>query len=318
MTPQELKNSILQWAVQGKLVPQDPNAEPAKILLAKIKAEKVELIKQKKIKGDKSSSTIFRGEDNLFYETKDGITTCIQDEIPFTIPGSWEWVRLGEIVYNHGQKTPDNKFSYIDISSIDNVNQRLGDKETIISPDKAPSRARKIVKNDDILYATVRPYLHNMCIINKKFTHEPIASTGFAVFTCYKILYNKFLFYYLLAPTFDNYANHTDNAKGVAYPAINDTKLYNGLIPLPSLEEQRRIVEKIESLAPLIAEYEKNYIALQNLEKSFPLDLKKSLLQWAVQGKLVPQDPNDEPAKALLEKIKAEKAELVKQKKIKA
>lgn len=259
--PENLKKSLLQWAVQGKLVPQDPNAEPAKALLEKIKAEKTELAQkelngQKKIKADKPPSIIFRGEDNLFYETVGTETKCIQDEIPFDIPDSWEWVRLGEIVYNHGQKTPDAQFSYIDIGSIDNINQKLNEQENILLPEKAPSRARKIVNKGDILYATVRPYLHNMCIIDKDFTYEPIASTGFAVLTCYKNIYNKFLFYYLLSPTFDSYANHNENSKGVAYPAINDTKLYKGLIPLPPLEEQKRITQKLQSLMPLCVELE--------------------------------------------------------------
>ncbi len=260
--PENLKKSLLQWAVQGKLVPQDPNAEPAKALLEKIKAEKTELAQkelngQKKIKADKTPSIIFRGEDNLFYETVGTETKCIQDEIPFDIPDSWEWVRLGEIVYNHGQKTPDAQFSYIDIGSIDNINQKLNEQENILLPEKAPSRARKIVNKGDILYATVRPYLHNMCIIDKDFTYEPIASTGFAVLTCYKNIYNKFLFYYLLSPTFDSYANHNENSKGVAYPAINDTKLYKGLIPLPPLEEQKRITQKLETLKTLCTELER-------------------------------------------------------------
>ena len=156
------------------------------------------------------------------------------------------------IVYNNGQKTPDKDFCYIDIGSINNQEQQLGINENIIKPENAPSRARKIVKYGDIIYSTVRPYLHNMCIIDKTFSMEPIASTGFAVMSCYKGILNKFLFYYLLAPDFDNYANHTDNAKGVAYPAINDERLYNALIPVPPYQEQIRIVDKLEHLLPKI------------------------------------------------------------------
>ena len=98
------------------------------------------------------------------------------------------------------------------------------------------------------MYSTVRPYLHNIAIIDRDFCEEPIASTGFAVFSCLESVYNKFLFYYLFSPSFDLYANDGDNAKGVAYPAINDQKLYKAIIPLPPLAEQHRIVEKLEQM----------------------------------------------------------------------
>ena len=249
--PDLLKKSILQEAVQGKLVSQDPTDEPASVLIEQIRKEKEQLIKDKKIKKDKNESYIFR-RDNSHYEKIGKEEHCIDDEIPFDIPDSWEWTRLGIIVYNNGQKTPDKDFCYIDIGSINNQEQQLGINENIIKPENAPSRARKIVRYGDIIYSTVRPYLHNMCIIDKTFSMEPIASTGFAVMSCYKGILNKFLFYYLLAPDFDNYANHTDNAKGVAYPAINDERLYNALIPVPPYQEQIRIVDKLEHLLPKI------------------------------------------------------------------
>ena len=241
----------------------------------------------------------------------------ISDEIPFEIPESWEWVRLGSIVYSRGQMKPTSDFCYVDIGSIDNKNQKLGNTENIITPDKAPSRARKTIDIGDIIYSTVRPYLHNMCIIDKQFSLQPIASTGFATMTCYSGIFNKYLFYYLLAPDFDNYANDTENSKGVAYPAINDDRLYKALIPVAPLAEQKRIVAKIEELLPFIEKYEQAETKLTALNKSFPEMLKKSILQEAVQGKLVPQNPDDEPASILLERIRAEKQELIKQGKIK-
>lgn len=321
MTAQQLKNSILQMAVQGKLVPQDPNDEPASILLQRIKAEKQELIKAGKIKKDKKSSEIFRGAThNLPYAYCEQIgkeIRDISDEIPFEIPDSWEWVRLGSIVYNRGQMKPTSDFCYVDIGSIDNKRQRLGDTENIITPDKAPSRAKKIIDVGDIIYSTVRPYLHNMCIIDRQFSLQPIASTGFATMTCYSGLLNKYLFYYLLAPDFDNYANDTENSKGVAYPAINDDRLYKALIPLPPLSEQHRIVAKIEELLPYIERYGKAEEHITALNTTFPEALKKSILQEAVQGKLVPQDPDDEPASVLLERIRVEKQKLIKAGKIK-
>lgn len=135
--------------------------------------------------------------------------------------------------------------------------------------------------------------------------------------TCYSGLLNKYLFYYLLAPDFDNYANDTENSKGVAYPAINDDRLYKALIPLPPLSEQHRIVAKIEELLPYIERYGKAEEHITALNTTFPEALKKSILQEAVQGKLVPQDPDDEPASVLLERIRVEKQKLIKAGKIK-
>ena len=241
----------------------------------------------------------------------------LADEVPFDIPDSWEWVRLGSIVYNRGQITPNTDFCYIDIGSIDNKNQKLNSTDTIITPDKAPSRARKLVSKGDILYSTVRPYLHNMCIIDRDFSCAPIASTGFAALTCHADLLNKYLFYYMMSPDFDAYANNTDNAKGVAYPAINDDRLYKALIPIPPLGEQLRIVSAIESVDMPIRDYGVKEKTLRTLNVAFPEALKKSILQEAVQGKLVPQDPSDELAEALLERIRAEKQRLIKEGKIK-
>ena len=242
---------------------------------------------------------------------------CIADEVPFEIPESWEWVRLSKIVYNRGQMTPAKDFCYIDIGSIDNKNQKLSNEENIITADKAPSRARKIVIAGDILYSTVRPYLHNMCIINRPFSHTPIASTGFAVLTCHTGFLNEFLFYYLMSPDFDTYANDTDNAKGVAYPAINDNKLYKALVPIPPKAEQERIVRKLKDVLPCVVTYGEKYSETESLNNDFPNRLKKSILQEAVQGKLVPQDPSDEPASTLLECIRAEKERLIQEGKIK-
>lgn len=189
--------------------------------------------------------------------------------------------------------------------------------ENIVEAKDAPSRARKIVEYGDILYSTVRPYLHNMCVIDRSFVKEPIASTGFAVLSCISGIYNSFLFYYLLSPTFDSYANDGDNAKGVAYPAINDQKFYKGIVPLPPLAEQKRIVAKIDELLRKVEEYGKAQEILDKLNEELPNRLRKSILQEAIQGKLVPQDPADEPASVLLEHIKEEKLRLVKEGKLK-
>jgi len=254
---------------------------------------------------------------NTPYEKIGDEVRSLAGEVPFEIPDSWEWARLGSVVYNRGQTSPSTEFCYIDIGSIDNKNQKLNPTDTTIAPDKAPSRARKLVDMGDILYSTVRPYLHNMCIIDREFPHIPIASTGFAVLTCHANLLNKYLFYYLMSPDFDAYANNTDNAKGVAYPAINDDRLYKALIPIPPVAEQHRIVSAIDSVNMPLCEYGSKEETLRILNTSFPENLKKSILQEAVQGKLVPQDPSDEPAEALLERIRVEKQRLIKEGKIK-
>lgn len=299
MTPQELKNSILQLAIQGKLVEQRPEEGTAEELYQQIQVEKQRLIAEGKIKKEKPSPEI------------------TEEEKPFDIPDGWIWSRLRNIVYNRGQLTPTEAFCYIDIGSIDNKKQRLNPEETIIQSDEAPSRARKEVEIGDIIYSTVRPYLHNMAIIDRAFSHRPIASTGFAAMVCHNGVYNKYLFYYLLAPTFDSYANDTENAKGVAYPAINDDRLYRAVIPLPPLAEQKRIVAKIEELLPLIDRYEKAWSRLEEFNKQFPGDLQKSILQLAIQGKLVEQRPEEGTGEELYQQIQKEKQELIKAGKIK-
>ena len=233
--PRRMQASLLQAAIEGKLTTQDPKADgTASELLEQIQAERQRLIDAKEIKREKPLPAI------------------TEEEKPFDIPDNWEWVKLGDLTFNWGQKLPNNKFTYIDISSINNKLFRLGENMEILEPNQAPSRARKIVKKGDIIYSTVRPYLMNICIIDKDITPEPIVSTGFAVFNTSLDITNKYLFRVLLSPYFDSYANHNDNAKGVAYPAINDTRLKNALIPLPPLAEQERIVAKLDALLPKV------------------------------------------------------------------
>ena len=237
----KLKKSILQYAIQGKLVPQDPNDEPASVLLERIRAEKKAKLGKKYV-----DSCIYKGDDNCYYEKVGRNEPVRLEDLPFEIPDSWCWARLKDVTFNHGQKIPNIAFSYIDIGSIDNVNQKLSAKENIVEPEKAPSRARKIVERGDVLYATVRPYLHNMCVVEKDFSLEPIASTGFAVLAVERGIKNTFLFYYMLSPVFDQYANSSENSKGVAYPAINDEKLYKAPIPIPPQNEQQNICKLID------------------------------------------------------------------------
>lgn len=299
MTPQELKNSVLQLAIQGKLVEQRPEEGTGEELYRQIQAEKQKLIQEGKIKKEKPLPEI------------------AEDEKPFDIPESWKWVRLRVVVYSRGQVSPRAKFSYIDIGSIDNKNQRLNPEENIIDANQAPSRARKIVDQGDILYSTVRPYLHNMCIIDRPFAYTPIASTGFATMVCHTGVLNKYILSYFLSPSFDAYANDAGNAKGVAYPAINDDRLYRALVALPPLAEQKRIVAKIEELLPLIDRYEKAWSRLEEFNRRFPADMQKSLLQMAIQGKLVEQRPEEGTGEEQYRQIQTEKQRLIKEGKIK-
>ena len=251
--PDRLRKSILQMAVQGKLVPQDPNDEPAAVLLERIRDQRRRLIAEGEIKAPRGGeSIIYRGSDGGYYEKRidakgcESDPVCIDDEIPFEIPEIWEWARLESIVYQRKQTKPVGIFSYVDIGSIDNNRQKLNSEETILGSAKAPSRARKPISKGDILYSTVRPYLHNACIVDKEFSAEPIASTGFAAMVCLDGVYNKFLFRYLLSPAFDEYVNANENSKGVAYPAINDKRLYAALVPIPPVNEQTRIIDLLE------------------------------------------------------------------------
>lgn len=231
--PEDMKKSVLQYAIQGKLVEQRPKEGTAEELYRQIQVEKQKLIKAGKIKKEKPLPEI------------------AEDEIPFDIPESWKWVRIGALTYNWGQKTPDSRFCYIDVGSVNNTSHTLNKENTVVEAKDASSRAKKIVKKGDVIFATIRPYLKNICIIDKKFPCEPIASTAFAVMHCPEGLLNKYLYYYLLSPTFMRFANARDKAKGVAYPAIGEKDFFNGIIALPPVAEQKRIVAKLEEILPL-------------------------------------------------------------------
>ena len=299
MTPQQLKASILQYAIQGKLVEQRAEEGTGEELYQQIQAEKQRLIQEKKIKKEKPLAEIS------------------EDEIPFDIPENWKWCRLSSLTYNWGQKTPDKTFCYIDVGSINNISHTLNIENTVVEAKDASSRAKKIVQKGDVIFATIRPYLKNICIIDRDFPYEPIVSTAFAVMHCPKGLLNKYLYYYLLSPTFMRFANASDKSKGVAYPAIGEKDFFNGLIALPPLAEQKRIVAKIEELLPLVDRYAVAYEKLEQFNAKFPEDMKKSILQYAIQGKLVEQRPEEGTGEELYQQIQTEKQRLIKEGKIK-
>lgn len=318
MTAQQLKNSILQMAVQGKLVPQDPNDEPACVLLQRIKAEKEELIKAGKIKKDKKSSEIFRGAThNLPYAFCEQIgkeIRDISDEIPFEIPESWEWVRLGIIsTYNQTKQKINAKDADVSIWGLDlediEKGGRLLVKKTV--GERKAVGDKTVFSKGDILYSKLRPYLLKILVA----PDSGICTPEIVPFTVYGGISAEFIVNFLKSPYVDGLVN--GETYGIKMPRAGTDTMISLLVPLPPLSEQQRIVAKIEKLLPYIEKYGKAEEHLTALNATFPESLKKSILQEAVQGKLVPQNPDDEPASVLLERIKAEKHKLVKEGKIK-
>jgi len=330
---QKLRELILKLAVRGKLVPQDPNDEPASELLKRITSEKAKLIKEGKVKKQKPLSPISA------------------DETPYVLPNGWIWVRLAEVGHDWGQKTPDGDFTYIEVSAIDNVSGTVK-SPSLLRASEAPSRARKTVQVGTVIYSTVRPYLQNICVIEDEYSPEPIASTAFAILHPLQEMPGRFFAAYLRSPTFINYVESVQT--GIAYPAINDKQFFGGVTPLPPVAEQHRIVAKFDELMALCDKLEQEQgesgeahqqlvetllgtltqakdnagleAAWQRIAEHFDTlftteasidQLKQTILQLAVMGKLVPQDPTDEPVSELLKKIATEKERLIKQKKIK-
>jgi len=318
MTAQQLKNSILQMAVQGKLVPQDPGDEPASVLLQRIKAEKQELIKTGKIKKDKKSSEIFRGAThNLPYAYCEQIgkeIRDISDEIPFEIPESWEWVRLGIIsTYNQAKQKINAKDADVSIWGLDledlEKGGRLLVKKTV--GERKAVGDKTIFTKGDVLYSKLRPYLLKILVA----PDSGICTPEIVPFTVYGGISAEYIVNFLKSPYVDGLVN--GETYGIKMPRAGTDTMISLLVPLPPLSEQHRIVAKIEELLPYIERYGKAEEHLTTLNTTFPEALKKSILQEAVQGKLVPQNPDDEPASVLLERIRAEKQALIKAGKIK-
>ena len=314
MTAQQLKNSILQMAVQGKLVPQDPNDEPASVLLERIRAEKERLIKEKKIKREKNPSVIFKGADNTPYEKIGDEVRSLADEVPFDIPDSWEWVRLGNISSYAETKQKVNATSAdpsiwgLDLEDIEKGGRILEHKTV---GERRAVGDKTVFAKGDILYSKLRPYLLKILVA----PDDGICTPEIVPFRVYGGIDPNYIVNYLKSPYVDNLINSI--TYGVKMPRVGTETMTSLLVPIPPLEEQRRIVEKIDGVASAISAYDVAYQKTETLNSAFPEALKKSILQEAVQGKLVPQDPSDEPAEALLERIRAEKQRLIKEGKIK-
>ena len=308
MTAQQLKNSILQMAVQGKLVPQDPNDEPASVLLERIRAEKERLIKEKKIKREKNPSVIFRGADNLPYEKIGNEVRSLADEISFDIPDSWEWVRLGTVIeLQSGQDMTPDKYNdrgkgipYITgASNIENGNVLIN---------RWTEYGRAFAYCGDILL-TCKGTVGTMAVLQEPQVH--IARQIMAI----RPISELYVPYIQLV--LDTLVENLKAAAKSMIPGIAREDVLQSLFPVPPVSEQMRIVQKVSVLSPCLEQYSAADTKLLSLNAAFPEALKKSILQEAVQGKLVPQDPSDEPAEALLERIRAEKQQLIKEGKIK-
>ena len=316
MNGKQLKNSILQWAIQGKLVPQDPNDEPASVLLDKIRQEKERLIKEKKIKRDKNASIIYRGEDNSYYEKMlaTGEVKCIDKEIPFEIPDGWEWCRLGEIsTYAQTKRkinasNADTQLWGLDLEDIEKGGRLLNIKTV---GERKAIGDKTIFNRGDILYSKLRPYLLKILVAPE----GGICTPEIIPFTCYGNICKDYIVSFLKSPYVDDYINSA--TFGVKMPRVSTEIMTSLLVPLPPLSEQFRIDTKAKELMPYIDEYGKAQDKLNKLNEKLYYTIRKSILQEAIQGKIVPQIAEEGTAQELLEQIKAEKQKLVKEGKLK-
>ena len=321
MNAQQLKNSILQMAVQGKLVPQDTNDEPASVLLERIRAEKEKLIKEGKIKKEKNPSYIFRGEDNLPYE-KIGKNepVCIADELPFEIPDTWVWARcssIGIMIRGKGIKRGETVSSgkpCIRYGEIYTSYNTSFDKTLSFIPNTLYSTSN-LIEHGDVVFTLTGENKPDIAKAIAYIGDEPVAAGGDLAYWTAHGMNPLYLSYYLNGPYCIEMKKRL--ATGDIIVHISTEKIGSFLIPIPPLKEQDRIVEQIKHIEPLINEYSKCDKSISVLSEKFPEMLKKSILQQAVMGKLVPQDPNDEPASVLLERIRAEKNALIKDGKLK-
>ena len=320
MNGKQLKNSILQWAIQGKLVPQNPNDEPASVLLDKIRQEKERLIKEKKIKRDKNASIIYRGEDNSYYEKilATGKVKCIDEEVPFEIPASWSWARLTHVTYliedcphstakDEGKgyplvRTPNIGFGFLQLNGVHRVSEKVYNQRNV----------RAVPQKDDLIFAREAPAGNIAVIQNEKVCLGQRTVLLRPITDC---ILPQYLAYYVLAPSSQQNLVEKSSGTTVAHVNLSDFRPY--LIAVPPIDEQKQIVNKLIELLSLIDKYNCYGDKLAKLNNEIYTLLKKSILQEAIQGKLVPQIIEDGTAYELLEQIKAEKQNLVKEGKLK-
>ena len=319
MNGKQLKNSILQWAIQGKLVSQNPNDEPASVLLERIREEKARLVKEKKIKKDKNESIIYRGEDNSYYEKflATGEVKCIDEEIPFAIPSSWEWERWGNISQSiqYGYNAPaleNGDIRMVRISDIQ-ANKVLWENVPFCLIN-ASEIETYLLKVNDILFARTGG------TVGKSFLVEEVPVKAIYAGYLIRTRYSSLLCPYYMKAFMESqlYWEQLKNGTiATAQPNCNGKTLGKMLLPIPPINEQERIVEKLRNVSFLIERYGKSQDFLNQLNEQVKEQLKKSILQEAIQGRLVPQIAEEGTSQELLEQIRQEKQILVKKGKLK-
>ena len=319
MNGKQLKNSILQWAIQGKLVPQDPNDEPASMLLERIRVEKEKLIKEKKIKKDKNESIIYRGEDNSYYEKflATGEVKCIDEEIPFEIPKGWEWERWGNIALSiqYGYNAPALERGDIKMVRISDIHDNVVQWENVpFCNIEAYDIDTYLLKENDILFARTGGTVGKSFLVQS--VPEPAIYAGYLIRTRYsKELCPQYLKSFMESRLY--WEQLKSGTIATAQPNCNGKTLGKMLLPIPPKAEQSRLVQKLANFTPIFQRYAKAQQDLDNLNKSIDDKLKKSILQEAIQGRLVPQITEEGTAQELLEQIKQEKLHLLKEGKLK-
>ena len=318
MTADQLRKSILQQAIQGKLVPQDPNDEPASVLLERIREEKARLVEEKKIKKEKNPSVIFRGEDNSYYEkfTLSGEVKCIDEEIPFEIPNGWEWARIKNVSQSYiglTYKPQDINEKGIIVLRSSNIKDGKVVLQDIVRVTKDISDKLLVKENDIIICARngSQKLVGKSALIGKLI--EPITFGAFMAI-CKTSLY-KYAYLFLQSDYFFSQLKKVSGTTTINQ--LTQDNLNSFLLPIPPFAEQQRIVEKIEELIPHIEHYSKAQAELDTINKNIKEQLKKSILQYAIEGKLVPQYEAEGTAEELLLQIQAEKQKLYEEGKLK-
>lgn len=312
MTASELKKSILQMAVEGKLTEQSKKDKPVEELLKRIKEEKESLIKEGKIKKEKTISEIYKKDSSYYERVSDGKNilkdACIDEELPFDIPDTWTWVRLGNLILlTSGQDLSNNKYNSLEkgipyitgASSIEN-------EEVIIN--RWTEYPTTIAYKNSLLL-TCKGTVGTMAFLNCEKAH--IARQIMAIFPLFKMNLNYIKIF------LESFVNILKSSAKSMIPGITRDNVLSILFPLPPIKEQKRIVEKINLLMPLINEYDELEKSITKLNKEFPDNIKKSILQYAIEGKLTEQSEKDEPVEKLLKRIKEEREKLIKEGKIK-
>ena len=237
-----LRRFVLDLAVRGKLVEQDPSDEPASELLKRIAAEKARMVVAGEIR-------------------KPRVRAAVLHDWPFTIPENWRWARMREITSDRGQRVPDGPFTYIDVSAIDKDNGSVV-APRVLESGEAPSRARKVAQLGDVVYSCVRPYLLNVAVIEDDFNPPPIASTAFEILNGHGFVLSRYIWIVLRSPFMVSCVE--ENQRGQAYPAINSADFAVLPFPLPPLAEQHRIVAKVDELVALCDRLEETRAAREN------------------------------------------------------